>query len=49
MRKGKKVEAGGELLHTGHAEDLSRTSERAFVPLPMPLRCEKDGMLEMHT
>ncbi len=32
------VEAVGDLLHTGYAEVLSRTSRRASVPFPMSLR-----------
>ncbi len=36
--QGRIVEAVGGLLHTGHAEDLSRNSERASAPFPMPLR-----------
>ncbi len=42
------VEAVGDLLHIGHVEPLSRTSERAPTSFPVPLRRDMgwDGMLE---
>ncbi len=41
------VEADAELLHTEHAEALSRTSERASAPFLMPLHrgLEREGSL----